>query len=152
MLSQRRDILDKLRPLGKLGSLKIHVLKRYAKRLGVNVLEVRGRKKLELALNNLLSMGLQSHDVGYKDNAVENVEQSDSANQSMVSHSENTSVQELALHPCTSDTLALQNLSLGPSTVTNDPQPGIIVGKDMQDKVLFQKNSPLISLHRSSTI
>ena len=138
MLSQRRDILDKLRKLGELGKLKIQVLKQYAKQLGVNVLEVRGRKNLELALKNLLSMRLQSHDVGYKDNAVENVDQSVSAKQSMDCLNENTSVQQLAFNPCTSDTLALQNLSLGPSNVTIDSEPGII-GKDMQNKELFSK-------------
>ena len=139
MLSQRRDILDKLRKLGELGKLKIQVLKHYAKRLGVNVLEVRGRKNLERALKNLISMGLQSHDVGYKDNVVESCKQSESANQSMVCHSENTSVQESALDPCTSNTLALQNLSLGHSSVTIDSEPGIITSKDKQDKVLFSK-------------
>ena len=139
MHTQRRDILDKLRKLGKLGKLKIQVLKQYAKQLGVNVLEVRGRKALELALNNLLSMGVQSYNVGYKDNAVENVEKSESAKQSMVCNIENTSVQELANDPCISDTLALKNLSLGHSNGTIAPKPGIIVAKDMQDKALFSK-------------
>ena len=58
LLSKRRDILYQLRNLGNLGKLKIQVLKQYSKRLGVNILEVRGRRNLELALNNLLSIGL----------------------------------------------------------------------------------------------
>ena len=131
LLCKRRDILSQLRNLGKLGKLKIQVLKQYSKRLGVNILEVRGRRNLELALNNLLTMGLQSHDAGYKDNAVEVVEQSGSAKQAMVCHSVNTSVQALALPPCSSDTLVLQDSNLGPSNVNTDPQPGIIIDKDV---------------------
>ena len=73
-----------------------------------------------------------------KDKAVEYVEQSDSGEQSMACHSENTSVQALALHPCTSDTLAVQNLSPAFSNITINTQPGII-GKQAQDKVLFSK-------------
>ena len=140
MLSQRRDLLDKLRKLGKLGKMKIQVLKQYAKRLGVNVLQVRGRRNLEHALNNLLTMGLQSYDVGYKDNTVEDVGQSESARQSMVCHSDNISGQALAFPPSTtSDTLVLHNSTIGPSNVTTDPNPGIIIGKDVQDKVSFSK-------------
>ena len=139
LLSKRRDILYQLRNLGKLGKLKIQVLKQYSKRLGVNILEVRGRRNLELALNNLLSIGLQTHDAGYKDNAVENVEQSKNATQSMVCNSVNTSVQALALSPGSSGTLVLQDSTLGPSNITIDPQPGIIIDKDVQDKVLFSK-------------
>ena len=139
LLSQRRGILDQLRELGKLGKLKIQVLKQYSKRLGVNILEVRGRRNLELALNNLLSMGLQSQDVGYKENAVEDVEQSESAKQSMVCDSVNTSVQALAISPCTADTLVLQKSILGPSNVTIDTQPAIIIDKDVLPKVFFSK-------------
>ena len=139
LLSKRKSILDQLRKLGKLGKLKIQVLKQYSKRLGVNVLEVRGRRNLELALNNLLSMGLQSHDVGYKENDVENVEQSETFKQSMVFSSENTSVQEMALQTCTSGTHTVENASLEPPIVTMDPQPDIILGKDVQTKVSFSK-------------
>ena len=139
LLSKRRDILYQLRNLGKLGKLKIQVLKQYSKRLGVNILEVRGRRNLELALNNLLSMGLQSHDAGYKDNAVEDVEQSGSAKQPMVYHSMNTSAQALKIPPTSSDTFVLQDSNLGPSNVSIDPQPGIIIDKDVQDKVIFSK-------------
>ena len=41
--------------------------------------------------------------------------------------------------PCISDTLVLQNSSHAASKVTIVPQPGIVVGKHVQDKVLFQK-------------
>ena len=191
LLSQRREILEQLRKQGKLGKLKIQILKQYSKRLGVNVLEVRGRRNLELALNNLLSMGLQSNAVGYKVNAVEDVKQSEGATQSMICQSENTSVQEFTIPPCTSDTvpllalqshdvgykdisvedvkqlgsanqsigcheenisglgvslplsnsdtLPLQNSSLVASNFTKDPQPGILTGEKVDDKVLFSK-------------
>ena len=139
LLCKRRDILSQLRNLGKLGKLKIQVLKQYSKRLGVNILEVRGRRNLELALSNLLTMGLQSHDAEYKDNAVEVVEQSGSAKQAMVCDSVTTSVQALAHPTCSSDTLVLQDSNLGNSNVTIDPQPGIIIDEDVQDKVLFSK-------------
>ena len=38
-----------------------------------------------------------------------------------------------------SDTHVLQNSTLGPSNVSIDPQPGIIIEKQVQDKVLFSK-------------
>ena len=66
LFSKRRYTLDHLRKLGNLGKLKIQVLKQYSKRLGVNVLQVRGRRILEIALNKLLSKGSQSRDLGYK--------------------------------------------------------------------------------------
>ena len=84
-------------------------------------------------------MAMQSHDVGCKDNAVEDVGHSESTDHSMVCHSVNTSVQAFAHPPCSSDTFVLQDSTLGPSNVTIDPQPGIIIDKDVQDKVIFSK-------------
>ena len=76
LVTQRRRILDKLQKLGNLGNLKIQVLKHYSKRLGINVLEVRGRKNLELALNNLLGRHLDTYVAEKDDFAVEDVKQS----------------------------------------------------------------------------
>ena len=78
LISKRGEILHQLQKLGTLGNLKIHVLKNYSKRLGINILEVRGRKSLELALNNLLSKGLPSDIVEFKETVVQVVKHCES--------------------------------------------------------------------------
>ena len=77
--------------MGNLGSLKNQVLKLYSKRLGINVLEVRGRKNLELALKNKLRRNLDTCVVEKENFAVADVEQSENGKQSVASQSDNAS-------------------------------------------------------------
>ena len=76
LVNKRRQLLEKLRNMGNLGKLTIQVLKHYSKRLGINILEVRGRKNLELALNKLLGTRLESSCVEKVHIAVGNVKES----------------------------------------------------------------------------
>ena len=77
--------------------MKIHVLKNYSKRLGINILDVRGRKNLELALNNLLSKGLPSDVVEFKGTVVQDVEHCESGVHSKAFQSKNNPSKVLEL-------------------------------------------------------
>ena len=86
---------------------------------------MRGRRNLELALNNLLGRRLETCVVEKEDFAVEDVEQSVNGKQSVACQSENASDLAFALPSCTSDTQSISNPSLGSSNVLNS-QPGIL--------------------------
>ena len=115
LISKRHEIIEQLRKLGKLGNLKISVLKHYSKRLGVNILEIRGRKNLELALNNLLSMGVHSHVAEYKEYVVNDIKASEG-------QSENIAVQAPALPQSISNSLLVQNVFHEFSKATTDTE------------------------------
>ena len=129
LVNRRRQILDKLRNMGNLGKLTIQVLKHYSKRLGVNVLEVRGRKNLELALNKLLGTRLETSFVEKEPNAVGDVKESVDRKQSLGCQSMNISDPP--------STLLVQQPSLVYSGVALNSQPGPLC-KGVQSK-LFSK-------------
>ena len=133
LVTQRRGILDKLRKLGNLGNLKIQVLKHYSKRLGINVLEVRGRKNLELALSKLLGTRLETCFVQKEDNAARDVKQSVDGKQPMACQSVNNSDQAFAFPSSSSCTLSVQQPSLVSSGDALNSQPGELC-KGVQSK------------------
>ena len=134
LVDRRRQILEKLRKLGNLGNLTIQVLKHYSKRLGINVLEVRGRKNLELALNKLLGTRLETCFVQKDCNAGGDVEESVDSKQYMACQSVNISDRAYAFPSSSSLTLSVQQQ---PSFVSScdalNSQPGQLC-KGVQSK------------------
>ena len=58
LIKQPKDQIKRLRKQGNLSKMHISVIKSYAKRLGLDILKIRGRNNLEVALRQLLKNGL----------------------------------------------------------------------------------------------